>query len=231
MLAGNGASTNLSTDDNTLEQLLHTPLDLDPAIPELAKITRESHPIDNHERISHWTMGTIWRLPLDPNNCTYEVTPTKLIMTDIRTSHLLGAKAHGCECWAERTSEEKTFWFFGHQSRKYSVRPISVTLIACKQIVAHMNDFMGNPLKPITWDRFGTDLRTSAKYAWPGTSYSTVTNFFIRRVNITVDDDHSTVIVNGANFVKRCSFSQRKLQHGQAGRSVLGKESGIWRSD
>jgi hypothetical protein len=94
-----------------LEQLLQAPLEVDPAIPELEKLHEKATLL----KPSNKNLTGPWALfgDCDPSNCTCEVAPTKLILTDIQTSHLLGAKAYGFECWAERVSEEKTIWFLG----------------------------------------------------------------------------------------------------------------------
>jgi hypothetical protein len=168
----------------------------------------------------------MWRLPIDPSKCTYEVTPTKLISTNIRTSHLLGAKAAGFECWAEKSNESKTFWFFGHQSREYTLKPSPISLTACKQIVAHMRDHMGHELKQITWEKYGTSLKTSTSYSWPTTTYSTVNNFYVRHINVTIDsEDHSTIIVPGANFIRRCNFTDQSCSTERLGEAFWAKST------
>ena len=119
--------------DETLSNLLVTPITDDTPFSEslLAPITRESHPITLPSQLSFWTLGVLWKLPMDGANCSYDPAPANLVTVDIRTTHLLGPKAVGYECWGVREFQSKTFYFLATNpwsglSLQYLLMPSSV---------------------------------------------------------------------------------------------------------
>jgi hypothetical protein len=206
-------ATILSTDDNTLSHVQDTPID-ESSLPTFQELNRYTHPITNPNQVSHWVVGSLWKLPINSLNCSYDPTPAMLIPVNIRTSHLLGPKATGYECYAVKHFELKTFYFFGFHYREYSTTPVDLTLEACKQLVQMKQDFSGHPLKQLRHDYWATGLETSATYSWPITTTSTVYNYHIQRVNVTVQDDLSTIKVENTNFLKPCDFSALSCETG-----------------
>jgi hypothetical protein len=207
--------------DDTLEQLanLH---ELTNNTNLTEEVTRETHPITNPNQFSHWTIGMLYRLPVHSQNCTYDITTTAVIPVTIRTSHLLGPRAEGFECWAVNSYEEKTVYFFGQKHREYEETPVRLNNTQCVWIISQMTDFEGNQLTQKRWDYYSTNKKTKAYYFWTGTSKSWETNFHVRRVNVTVSmDDFSTVEVSSTNFQNPCSFEQNFCLTGERQGAVV----------
>lgn len=174
------------------------------------RITMESHPITNPAQLTHWTLGTLYRLPADASNCSYDSTPTAVVPVTIRTSLILGQKSAGYSCWVTEHYEAWTLYFFGHHYKESKVSPIPINETECRELVISLRDPSGNQLQRMRWDYWSTNLTNEISFKWPVTVYSTIRNYHIRLVNVSVSlDDYSTIQVHNVDFEQPCTFQDR----------------------
>jgi len=185
-------------------------------------ITRDTHPINNSEQLSLWTLGVLFKLPINSENCSYDQEPSNLITASIRTSHLLGNKAQAFECWAVRSIKITYVYFFGERSLQCREEPVPVNNLICKQFVAQMMDFAGNSLQQIRYDYWRTNLSVTASYAWLSTRRTSVVNIHVVHTNVTVDpSDLNTILVSNTNLREPCRFSKGFCATGTKAGSII----------
>jgi len=131
-----------------------------------------------------------------------------VIPVTIQTSHVLGLRAPAYECYGVIQREAKTVYFFGMYERSYDEQPLVITIPMCKIIVAQMKDPFGNTLNRLSDNLYGTNFKNNAYFQWTGTIYSTVRNYYVRRLNVTLNpDDQTTIEAPGTSFTDHCVYN------------------------
>jgi len=200
-----------------------TPLPVS-SIPQFEKITRETHPITTPDQQSHWTLGHLYKLPLDLNQCNFSDEPTTLIRTSFVTSHILGSTFQGYACYMVKSIEHKSMSFFFAKSIRFEEQRLPVTRDQCKLLVSTLRDLNDVPLNKIRWNLYGSQYTTYAPYEWCFPTVSEAVNYYVAPVNITVSHDLSMIQVPNIEFQEPCHPSANSCDTNPLGIVIWGDD-------
>jgi len=170
---------------------------------DFSKLKVEDHPILDPEQLSHSTLGYMYRYPIG-SHCLMFGSNLVALEVSIMTITPINSALRAYECYATRTVETKTAWFFGTQTHELYEYPERIETDTCLAMTTTLVDPHHVPLTKITWQLYGTTRVPHTDFAWPGTETDTVYNYYVRLLNLTLDTETMIITAPQIDFIEQC---------------------------